>query len=286
MATIFRNPDLTDYFLEIPEVTIGTPLEDIRPITEAYESGKVIYFPNLKFDIDFNFWENIPTDQYPDLKKISSLAAANAAGADNILERHLARAAVPEELSVQIRPQLRKFYERAIPIYERLFADYTFTVRRATWRLNTIHNEDMHIDTYAQEFEDHFARMFINLDRQPRIWTTSFTIDEIMERFGASAAPKVIKSGTRAQVWKELNKIAFGPQHVWWDNQPRHVIYFDPGDVWIVDSRQVSHQIFYGRRAVSVDFFVNPATMLNPEKHYLRIAENFQERARVKHVAV
>ena len=279
MATIFKNPDLTDYFVEMPDVTAETPLDAIPSVIEAYEAGKVIYFPNLKFDIDFEFWEHLPTDKYPNLKKISSLATADPNEHDSILDRHLAKAGLPPELEASIRPQVRRFYDKMVPIYERLFGDYRFTVRRATWRLNTIHNEDMHVDTYAQEFEEHFARMFINLDRQPRIWTTSFTIDEIMKKFGPDVSRDVLKGGTRAQVWKELNRAAFGPSHVWWDNQPRHVVYFDPGDVWIVDSRQVAHQIFYGRRAVSVDFFVDKGSMKAPDKHYLQIASDFQKRS-------
>lgn len=279
MAKFFKNPELTDYFVEVPEVRIDTRIDEVPSIVEAYEAGRVVYFPNLKFDIDFEFWENVPTDKYPELKKISSLALLDPNAADEILNRHLFRAAIPKELADAIRPQLRHFYDQALPIYEKLFAGYQFTIRRATWRLNTLYNEDLHVDTYAQEFTDHFARMFVNLDTQPRIWQTGFTIDEMQKRFGAKVSTETLRSGTRGQVWKELNRAVFGPQHVWWDNQPRHVVYFDPGDVWIVDSRQVAHQIFYGRRAVSVDFFVDMKTMLNPEKHYLQIAENFRRSA-------
>ena len=278
MATIFKNPDLQDYFLEVTGLTANTPLNEIESFDDAYEAGKVIYFPNLKFDIDFDFWDNLPTDAYPTLKKMSSLASADPTVPDGILDRHLARAGVTPELDAAIRPQLQRFYAKAVPIYERLFGGYDFTVRRATWRLNTIHNEDMHIDTYKEEFEPHFARMFINLDRQPRMWQTSFTIDEIMANFGKNVPKEILRTGSRAQIWKEINKAAFGPSHVWWDNQPRHVIYFDPGDVWIVDSRQVSHQIFYGRRAVSIDFFVDPKTMKDPSKHYLNIASDFAKK--------
>ena len=54
------------------------------------------------------------------------------------------------------------------------------------------------------------------------------------------------------------------------------MIYFDPGDIWIVDSRLISHQIFYGRRAISIDFFVEPASMLNSSKHYLALAKKYR----------
>ena len=79
------------------------------------------------------------------------------------------------------------------------------------------------------------------------------------------------------EIFTEINRAAFGGKSwVWWDRGLRHVAYFDPGDVWAVDSRQRAHQIFYGRRAVSFDYFVDPASMKRPERHYLQIAEQFR----------
>ena len=51
----------------------------------------------------------------------------------------------------------------------------------------------------------------------------------------------------------------------------------DPGDVWIVDSRQIAHQIFYGRRALSIDFSVKRESMENPDRHYLSFVDRFRE---------
>jgi hypothetical protein len=279
VAVLFKNPELPDYFVEVADLQIDTPLGEIKSIVEPYEAGKVMYFPKLKFDIDFDFWESLPTDRYPDLKRLSSLAVADPSHRDTLLDSKLANANLPPELESALRPAILRVYEQAIPIYERLFAEYKFVSRRVTWRLNTIHNENLHVDSYANEFEHHFARMFINLDCQPRIWSTSYRVDEMFERFGARIPIGVVRDGTRAKFWKELDRASFGGTAVWWDRQPRHFAYFDPGDAWIVDSRQVAHQIFYGRRAVSIDFFVDTATMLHPEKQYLRLAADFQRRA-------
>ena len=279
MAVLFRNPELPDYFVEVANLRIDTPLSEIESIVEPYEAGKVIYFPKLKFDIDFDFWERLPTDKYPELKRLSSLAVGDPSQRDTLLDKKLASANLPPELEAALRPAIQRLYDQVIPIYERLFAEYKFVTRRVTWRLNTIHNENLHVDTYAIEFEDHFARMFINLDSQPRIWSTSYRVNEMFERFGAKIPIDVARNGTRGKFWKELDRASYGGTSVWWDRQPRHFAYFDPGDAWIVDSRQVAHQIFYGRRAVSIDFFVDTATMLSPEKQYLRLATEFQKRA-------
>ncbi len=277
MATIFRNPNLEDYFVEVGGITADTPLGAIKPVTDPYEDGKVLSFPDLKFDIDHDFWAALPADAYPKLKKLSSAAAPGDLDDDRRLDRSLELAALPPEMEADLRREIRRVYEQVLPVYEHLFGDYVFTRRQVVWRLNTIRNENLHVDTYNELFPDHFARLFINLDNQPRIWQTSYSIQEIVALFGHEASAEILRAGNGSEVFLELNRAAFGAgSRVWWDGRPRHVAYFDPGDVWAVDSRQRAHQIFYGRRAVSIDFFVDPASMKHPERQYLALAERFR----------
>jgi len=93
----------------------------------------------------------------------------------------------------------------------------------------------------------------------------------------------MLKTAKASELWIHLNRLVFGGStSVWWDEQPRHVAYFEPGDVWAVDSRQIAHQIFYGRRAVSIDFFVDKESMGDPNRHYLSMVENFRARELLK----
>ncbi len=101
------------------------------------------------------------------------------------------------------------------------------------------------------------------------------------DQFGALARARIGNEGTASDLRVGLNHAAFGgPVWHWWDRQPRHVAYFAPGDVWAVDSRQVAHQIFYGRRAVSIDFFVERASMADPGRHYLAMAQTMLDSGR------
>jgi hypothetical protein len=277
MATLFRNPNLDDYFVEVAGVTSRTPPGAIRPVTEPYEDGKVLTFPDLRFDIDHDFWAGLPADGFPKLKKLSSSAAPGDFDDDRRLDRSLQEAALPPAMEADLRREIRRIYEQVLPVYEALFGDYVFTRRQVVWRLNTIRNENLHVDTYRELFPDHFARLFINLDNQPRIWQTSYSIQEIAARFAKEASPEILREGDGSAIFLELNRAAFGAgTREWWDGRPRHVAYFDPGDVWAVDSRQRAHQIFYGRRAVSIDFFVDPKSMKHPERQYLALAERFR----------
>ena len=280
MSVIYKNPELTDYFAKL-NFSAETPRAEIPSIIKAYEVGRVIEFPRLDLEIDHGFWAGLKTDDLTRLKKLSSSPTPGDPGNDPMLDRRLAEAGVPWGLKRTLRREITRLYERVLPIYEALFAGYRFKRRQVVWRLNTIRNENMHVDTYTTQYTDHFARLFINLDDQPRIWSTSWTLDELYARFGHKLSRDMVINSEPGEIHRAINELAFGGRStVWWDKEPRHVCYFEPGDVWAVDSRQISHQIFYGRRAVSIDFFVDPATMGKPKKHYLLTATRFRSRVR------
>ena len=280
MPVIFGNPDLHDPFARVSRVRADMPVSELPSIIQPYEGGRVLYFPKLKFDIDHEFWASLPLDDIRRLKKLSSSPGTEDVARDPLLDRRLADAEVPQRLARRLKQEIVAVYQQVLPVYEALFKGYRFTRRQAVWRLNTIHNENLHIDTYEADNPDHFARLFINLDTQPRIWMTSYGVEELFERFGDQIPTETLTDASPNQIRNALNEAAFGGRsNIWWDRQPRHVAYFDPGDVWAVDSRQVSHQIFYGRRAVSIDFFVDPTSMRKRKRHYLTMAETFRRHA-------
>jgi hypothetical protein len=268
MPDIFRNPNLTDYFVEHG---------DTSPLIAAYEAGKVIVLPNLRPAIDHHFWSTLPIDSVPSLKKTK---AQDDGGVT--LRKSLGGAGVPEAIADGLLRNVEDLLNQVRPAYEAFFTGYRFVKRKVSWRLNPTMNENMHVDTYLGPQPRHFARLFINLDTQPRIWKTSFTVQELYARFGRDAIRRLGPNPAPGELHTMVNTLAFGASSLeWWDTQPRHVIYFAPGDAWIVDSRQVAHQIFYGRRAVSIDFFVDPASMRDPARHYLAIETAFRDALRV-----
>lgn len=275
MADLFVNPNLPNYFVSAPDVTSATT---DRSFVSQFESAKVITFPNLDAAIDHDFWAALDTGKYPALRKFGAQLLESDARTMQLHREALVARGVDDGLINALCAQFETIYRALLPVYEGIFAGYEFTKRKVVWRLNTIRNENMHLDVYAEENNDHFARMFVNLDNQPRIWQTSWTIDDLMEKLRDRFPPSAFEGKTRAQIWSDMSFSLFGPspKH-WWDDQPRHVAYFDPGDVWIVDSRQIAHQIFYGRRALSIDFSVKRESMGNPDRHYLSFVDRFRE---------
>jgi hypothetical protein len=56
-------------------------------------------------------------------------------------------------------------------------------------------------------------------------------------------------------------EILGGTRKTWMDQLPRHRVAFDPGEVWLGESRLVSHQIYYGEAAMVYMWFVKTSSM-------------------------
>jgi hypothetical protein len=82
---------------------------------------------------------------------------------------------------------------------------------------------------------------------------------------------KQLETLNAGDLCKALNFHVFGGMNSVYEDlkQPRHLAFFEPGEVWFVDSRTVAHQIFYGRQAVSSESVVERQNMADPARHYL-----------------
>jgi hypothetical protein len=274
LADLFINPNLPNYFVSAPEVRSATTARSYVP---EFEAGKVVTFPNLKADIDHEFWAALDTNKYPALRKFGGSLQDDDRVTIKLHRESLSERGLDGPLIETLCQQFEAIYGALLPAYRAIFREYAFDKRKVVWRLNTLMNENMHLDVYSEERDEHFARMFINLDNQPRIWQTSWTVDDLMHKLKGRIPRDDLLQKNRADLWKDLSFSLFGPSpQEWWDDQPRHVAYFAPGDIWIVDSRQVSHQIFYGRRALSIDFSVKRESMKDDSRHYLSFVDRFR----------
>jgi hypothetical protein len=119
--------------------------------------------------------------------------------------------------------------------------------------------------------------MFVNLDVVPRIWHTSHSLEDLLERFGHVLTDHELATLGPSALMRLLNQRVYGGlSKAGQDGQPRHTAFFLPGEVWMVDSRRISHQIFYGRRALSLDYFATPESMNDPSKYYLLSVERYR----------
>lgn len=273
MAEIFKNPDLPDYFSAVD----FTRPDEVATVPELYESERVTLLTNarIEFDQDFFATVSMPTTRtYKKFKAVQYVAsvqrgesiyptlAEDCFGGDQGKADYFA-----EQLS-SVVSQISEILRKVAPTYQ-------IEKPRLTLRCSPTLNENLHVDVYAEDIETHHFRLFVNLDNAHRTWTTSWRLSDLLERNLKELPLEDIKSLSAGQLIRALNFHVFGGINSIYEEtgQPRHTAFFEPGEVWFVDSRKVSHQIFYGRRAISSESVVQPENMINPDRHYLDVAE-------------
>ena len=125
--------------------------------------------------------------------------------------------------------------------------------------------EGLHVDYFRNDEDLHYLRIFVNVDREPRVWTLGHQLEELIERYYDEARLFELAEAPSNALCSRLNEVVF--DHV--NALPRsamdrHVVSFALGDVWLCETRLNSHEIYAGQRLVATDFYVDPASMLDP----------------------
>ncbi len=68
-----------------------------------------------------------------------------------------------------------------------------------------------------------------------------------------------------------------GTQNTWMDSEPRHRVAFEPGEVWLGESRLISHQIYYGEAALVYMWFVNVSSMASQANRFNKQVETLHQ---------
>ena len=279
MPKIFLSDKLQDYFVEFdysPKNRENGSLDG--EVLKAFEDGKCIYFKNWIVDFDKDFFANLNLKENREAKKLKSDLAADGTIDPVLLKRQLEQCVKDDATADEFPVQAEHVVAQVAPIMNRVFKGHVYHERRATWRmLDTLH-ENLHIDVYSDEKSDVQLRMFVNLDIVPRIWHTGYSLEDLLEKFGHLLTDDELANIGPTALCKLLNQRVYGSfANAGKDGQPRHTAFFGPGEVWMVDSRRVAHQIFFGRRALSLDYFATPESMGDPSKYYLRSVEEYRQ---------
>lgn len=279
MPIIFRAPEVEDY---ITSYDLSGAARHDRPTLDAilrdYEDGKCVVLQGLGLKFDSAFFAGLQLANNRTAKKLKSRADAAGEIDMRALRKSLDQCTQDPRAVTTFAVQADRIARQVMPVMESIFP-YAFYERRVTWRmLETIH-EDLHLDAYAEDRSEQAARMFVNLDTVPRIWHTSHRLDHLLDLYGDRLSDVELADFSPGRIVSSLSERVYGGvPNAGRDGQPRHTIFFQPGDIWLVDSRKVSHQIFYGRRAISVDLFAPASTMLDPDKHYFAQVEAYRAR--------
>ncbi len=284
MAKIFRHPDVEDYFHVLDMAQEAAALS--RTATTLYEAGQAFILKDFQIDFDREFLASVEFDEAA-TKKFKSLnflkqhkqfnfLGLGASANDELLRNTFAG---DKKRMNRFAEQVRHVNGQVEALVARLFPTYRIERPSITWRLNETINENLHVDVYKEDLPSHHLRLFVNLDVVPRIWHTSHGLEHLLNTSLSLLDEEFLRKSTPGRICHDLNFAVFkGFAEAGREGQPKHIVFFDPGEVWVVDSRKVSHQIFFGRKALSTEHAITNESMMDPSSHYYEMVNRHRER--------
>jgi 3-deoxy-D-manno-oct-2-ulosonic acid (Kdo) hydroxylase len=237
-------------------------------LVRLYELGKVIILENAPFQINFALLNKISLPQGRTFQKLSDkfLCAPKLYRAD--VRRLLYDAfGIDVMLYLDFRREVGRLSASLRDFARDVFQTYRFLKLDVSWRFTPTGPEGLHVDYFKRVEDLHYLRIFLNVDHQPRVWTVSHQLEELIERYSKEARLLELIQAPSNAVCSRLNEVVF--DHV--NALPRsamdrHTASFAPGEVWLCETRLNSHEIYSGHRLVATDFYVHPASMLDPSQ--------------------
>lgn len=284
MATIERHPSVEDYFVELSL----TDVQRRGGVADLFEEGRVILLKDYRLDFDF--------------EALSALSKSTESVSDPALRKKLKKMTTPlffeGEPPVKRRGKLLFSDPLRQALYDVICRGDTETFRRASRALENSHKEllrlfdicfpdyepfrlvpsirltrtmfeNLHWDNHSIEDDFHQARIFANLDTRPRIWNLGARFpDWVRDHYEEYDLGRFAGKDPNLLIDFVTGQVLGGTSRTWMDNEPRHRVAFEPGEVWLGESRMISHQIYYGESAMVYMWFVKAASMADPGNRF------------------
>jgi hypothetical protein len=260
MVDVFLDKRLDDYFTSHDWTEIEGSSSARDAVLNDFVSEKIATIHGLNTgEIDFAFLETVRFPQMWKMKKfrfkdlldqveqaketaeLYSFVLKDVFGGDEGRFRYFAG-------------QLSRVEQIADGLINRLLGGLDVETKIMVTRFSETRMENLHYDMDPGSDDHEAFRLYINLDAYPRIWSTSYQLTTLLRKGGRRLVEGIDPNSPAETILKRAVGRAFGG----WNQRaterlaPRHQIYFDPGDIWIVDGRSVSHQVLSGYRVLSV----------------------------------
>lgn len=289
MAVIERHPHVEDYFIELS-------LEDVCDrggVADIFEEGRVILLKDYVLDFDFGALTGLSKSteviQDPALrKKLKKMTAPLFFEGDDPVEkngrlifREPVRQAIYDVLCRGDRETfdraalaLKTAHEQLLRLFGICFPGYEAFRFVPSIRLTQTLFENLHWDNHSIDDDFHQARIFTNLDTRPRIWHVGHRFpDWVRMHYDEYDLGRFAGKDPNLLIDFITGDVLGGTRKTWMDSEPRHRIAFQPGEVWLGESRLISHQIYYGESAMVYMWFVNAASMASSDNRFNRRVE-------------
>jgi hypothetical protein len=284
MAVIERHPAVENYFIEMPLAEIARR----GGIADIFEDGHVILLKDYRLDFDFAALDALSksTESIGDpalRKKLKKMTAPLFFGGERRLGKdgrldfgEPVRQALYDVIcrgdkAVFDRASraLERAHEEILRLFDICFPGYKTFRTVPSVRLTRTLFENLHWDNHSIDEDFHQARIFANLDSRPRIWNTGHRFpDWLRMHYDKLDLGRFAGKDPNLLIDFVTGEILGGTRKTWMDKEPRHRIAFEPGEVWLGESRLISHQIYYGEAAMVYMWFVRASSMNDPEKRF------------------
>lgn len=266
--------------------------------TTSLESGQIIYFPTLAFDLMESERQFLtPNHSDPQAKNISyGPDTKKLWGVQQLTDRQ----------HLQLKQMLHRFYTSAHSLIQTLLPQYakTLTTGRTSFRPIQIHKRKiskrkddtlLHIDAFpsAPNQGKRILRVFCNINphAESRIWRVGESFENIAQQFlskikkplpGSAAILRFLKitksyRSLYDHYMLSLHDTMKADRH-FQKNSPRQEIQFPPGSAWIAHTDCIPHAAMSGQYLLEQTFYYPVSAMQDEALSPLRILEKLVNR--------
>lgn len=246
--------------------------------TAAVEAGKVLYFPQLAFQLSEQEKSLLRPDiRDPKTRNISLNVDGSIKGV-----------AGDEATRQQVAAMVGRFREQATALIAGLFPQYMPVVRMAptsyrpsqvetraqSWRAD---DKRMHVDAFPSRpnYGERILRVFTNVnpDGQPRVWRVGEPFEDVARKFLPRAKPYVRWQAKALQMLRVTKSLRSEYDHLmlqlhdgmkgdpdYQKNAPQETVPFAAGSTWVCFSDQAVHAVMAGQYMLEQTLFLPPGS--------------------------
>ncbi|MEX3526887.1 MAG: Kdo hydroxylase family protein [Burkholderia sp.] len=266
----------------------------------AVETGKVLYFPNLRFAIEGGE-EALLDPALADPKRKNISLAPNGGAVAGVLGDAVTQSAV--------RALVARYQQQAASLVDGLFPEYRGRMRVAptSLRLRQVETREtswrkddsrLHVDAFPSRpnYGERILRVFGNVNPAgvPRVWRVGEPFEDVARRFLPGIRPQLPGSAWLLKLLHVTKSKRSAYDHLmlhlhdamkadlaYQQDCPQQTMPFPPGSVWICFSDQTSHAVMSGQFMMEQTFFLLVDAMARPDCAPFGILERLQQRALV-----
>lgn len=264
----------------------------------ALESGKVVYMPNLAFDL-------LPHEKVLLNPEVCSAARKNVCydlKKDRLSGQNNAYTQVAD-----LQSMMRRYALQGNQLLKNLFPEYaehaihartSYRPVEIAGRVPASYRKDdtrLHVDAFPSTPTqgNRILRVFSNVNPhgQPRVWRVGEAFDNVVHKFVPQIKPPMIGSAKLQKLFKITRSLRTLYDHYmlnmhndmkfdqhYQKNVTQQEMHFPPGSTWFVYTDQVSHAAMAGQYLFEQTFYLPVANQHNPETSPLRVLERFLQK--------